>query len=107
MDKWKGIKIDGISSISKIVAYFEVWSINNFPHSKIKVKIMEDQFSSFTGITNVAAKERQLLSPDWRAGFGKSIEEALEDTIKTFLESIAQNKAIEESDFEWADPHDF
>ena len=107
MEDWKNIKIDGITSIEKIVADFEISIGVKFPYSKIKVRIKETQRNNFIGMTNIATKERELLSPDWRAGFGRSIEEALEDTIKSFLESIVQNEAIEEADFVWADLNDF
>src|SRR5258708_29578194 len=99
---WKEIKIPEIAKIERVVAHFEVWAIGVFPSAKVKIKILESPTGYYTGFPNMAAKSRQDRSPDWIAGVGDSISDALEDTIKSLLQSITENGATSEEDFEWS-----
>lgn len=107
LENWKKLKMAKIAKIERVVAEFQVWSIEIFPYAKIKVKILEDSQGCYMGAPNMAAKSRRDGSPDWISGSGKSIAEALEDTIKLLLDSIAENGAVSENDFEWSAPEDF
>jgi hypothetical protein len=107
LEDWKEIKIPGVAKIERVVASFEVWAIGVLPSAKVKIKILESATGSYSGFPNMAAKSRLDRSPDWIAGFGKSISEALEDTINQLLKSIAENEAVSEEDFEWSVPEDF
>lgn len=89
------------------MAHFEVWSIDTFPYGQIKMKILESPTGRYTGVPNIAAKSRVDGSPDWIAGHGKNISEALEDAINNLLQSIAKNEAASEEDFTWSAPEGF
>lgn len=55
----------------------------------------------------MAAKEKKTGSPDWAGARSDTITEALENSIRDLLRSIAQHEAVSEEDFEWAAPEDF
>jgi hypothetical protein len=107
LEDWKAIKIPRVGKIERVVASFEVWAIGVFPSAKVKIKILESPTGYYTGFPNMAAKSQQDRSPDWIAGGGESIPDALEDTIKNLLQSITENGATSEEDFEWSAPEDF
>ena len=107
LDDWKKLKIARIAKIERVVAEFQIWSIGTFPYAKVKVKILEDVHGCYTGMPNMAAKGRRDGLPDWVVGSGKSVGEALEATVKNLLDSIAENGATTENDFEWSVPEDF
>lgn len=109
MDDWKSIKVDGVIKIEKVVAEFNVWSIQKLPFPKFKVKIRENSAGGFSGSTNVAVRSLLDNEPDWTTGFGNTISESLEDTVKSFFETIEgiEETNLSEDDFVWSDPHDF
>ena len=103
MDEWKKIKIDGIAGIEKCVAEFHIRELYKMPHGgKFKVRVFERE-ASFVGYTNVSVKGKEEGS----VGYGLSVEEALEDTLISFMEVLDQRAEFVESDFEWAHPDDF
>jgi hypothetical protein len=106
MKKWQEIKIDGIAKITKCVAEFDVMELKHTPYAKFKVKIFEDAAGNFTGFTNLMAKDA-LGSPVAGVGYGSTIEEALEDTIRYFLSMLNEKQNWTEDDFECSDPFDF
>ncbi len=93
---WKNIKIEGIANIEKCVG-----ELLKTPYSKFKVKIFESQKGVYTGYTNL------LINDDPGVGSGKSVEDALKETIENFLEMINENQCDSEEDFNCADPFDF
>lgn len=109
MSRWKDIEIDGISNIERCVAEFNIWAIGIIPSGKFKVKIFEDQKERYTGYTNLAILNNG--SPDYCSGSGKSIEEALEDTVQYFMNQIIEQQKLlgelTDENFEWTDPDDF
>ncbi|MBW7473874.1 hypothetical protein K0T92_03885 [Paenibacillus oenotherae] len=109
MDDWKSIKVVGVTKIERVVAEFNVWAIQKLPFPKFKVKIREISTGGFSGSTNVAVKGLLDNEPDWITGFGNTISESLEDTIKSFFETIEgmEEVSLSEDDFVWSDPHDF
>ncbi|MFS0558081.1 hypothetical protein [Brevibacillus sp. 179-C9.3 HS] len=107
MEKWKSIVIDGVTSIDKVVAKFNIWSINKLPFPKFKVKIREEKSGVLFGSTNVAVKSDIDGEPDWISGHGRIIAEALEDTIISFFSTLDGFTDLVEEDFVWADIHDF
>ena len=103
---WKKISIAGISSIEKCVAEFNIGELIKTPHSKFKVKVFERQDGTYIGFTNLQLKDK-LGVPYAGVGHGKTVEEALEDTIKYFLNMINNKQVLTEEDFECVDPYDF
>ncbi|MDC0760598.1 hypothetical protein POF51_07840 [Brevibacillus sp. AG] len=104
---WKSVSDFRVTQIDKVVGEYDVWAHVFLPFPKFKVKIKENSRGGFTGQVNVALKSSADESPDWIVGFGNTPNEALEDAIKYFLNSVPENESLTEEDFEWADPHDF
>lgn len=118
---WRNIKIAHIDYIEKCVAEFEITALNFFEevyedgfihYGAFKVKIYEKQSMhidnhehGFTGFTNLRLKD-PLNEGGYEGGvgFGHSIEQALESTIRNFTDNIkayqANKKAgLSEDDF--------
>ena len=106
MDNWKLLKVDGVPNIRKCVAEFEVQELEKTPYGKFKIKIFEDSKGNLTGYTNLQAKDSDGC-PIAGVGYGSTIEEALEDTIKYFLKMLEDKKDLTEEDFECSDSFDF
>lgn len=107
MVEWKNIKISGIARIEKCVGEFQVWELEKTPYGKFKVKIFERIDGSFAGFTNIRVRNIEDGTPESGVGYGRSIDEALEDTLKNFIELLSVRDDFTEDDFEWAHPDDF
>ncbi len=107
MSDWKNIRIDGVAKIQKCVGEFLVYEIGRIPSTNFRVRVYEDQNGRFTGVTNLGIKSPLDGAPEFAAGSGKSVEEALEDTVKYFMSELNKRTNLTEEDFEWADPDDF
>lgn len=107
-EKWKEIKNSEIAGIEKFVAEFNICELKRTPYGKFKIKIFEDRGGNFDGYTNIKIYDG---FDDYycAVGSGKTVEEALENTINNFLElvSIKDDKEWVEEDFECADSFDF
>ena len=68
--------------------------------------IIERPDGSYLGVPNVARLSPDG-APDWIAGLGTSVEEALEDTLRWFVRSAGMGTDTTEQDFVWAAPEDF
>lgn len=106
LEDWKKIKIEGIASIEKCVAEFDVGELVKTPYSKFKVKIFERQNSTFIGFTNLQVKDNDGC-PYAGVGYGDTVEKALLDTINYFLTMLREKESLNEEDFECVDPYDF
>lgn len=107
---WNKIKIDGIASIEKVVAEFDIGELKYTPYSKFKVKVKEKQKGGYIGYVNLYVKyEDGYPSPE--VGIGDTIEETVIDTIEIFMKQVKErfeNKGeLEEKDFEFVDSFDF
>lgn len=106
--EWKNIVIKGISRIDKCVAEFDVWAIPYVPYAKFKVKVFEDCNGKFTGYTDLRLKNTIDGSPEGGIGYGHTIDEALEDTLKYFMDLFKHyERELLEEDFEYSNPSDF
>lgn len=83
---WKNLKMDRIGSIEKCVAEFQVWAQEILPYGKMKIKIYENQKGVFSGYTDIRVIRKFDGSPEGAVGHGKTVDEALEDTINYFME---------------------
>lgn len=111
---WKKIDIDGIEKIEKCVAEFQISMQTILPYGKIKIKIYEGQEGTITGRTNIGVKRKFDGEVEYATGYGKTVEEALEDTINWFLKMVREDYPIEsypeglsEDDIEYAEFSDF
>ena len=92
---------------------FAIWKIKNKDVWQIKVKY-EDQDKTYTGITDVRVRRKFDGEFEGGVGYGKSIEEALEDTIGWFLQVVDMDYPIAdypdgltENDIEYVGYSDF
>jgi hypothetical protein len=106
MGDWKQIKVEGVAYIEKCVAEFKIGEMIKTPHAKFKVKVFERKDGTYIGFTNLQLKDETGV-PYAGVGFGETIEEALEDTLKYFFEQLNNKQVFSEEDFECVDPYDF
>ncbi|OCG20791.1 hypothetical protein A9G11_00270 [Gilliamella sp. wkB108] len=98
---WHNLKLDNVSGIDKTVAEFTVWMVGILPYAKMKIKVCESQFGSYTGISDVRIKRKfDDGYPQSALGDGDTIEKALENTIKNF------NAMLKEDGYEELTPED-
>ncbi|MFL0582605.1 hypothetical protein ACH0B6_08535 [Solibacillus silvestris] len=107
---WKDLKIDHIDYIEKCVGEFEITALDFFEtvyegdtihYGSFKVKIYEsqntlhntDENDKFTGFTNLRLKDPLGLGGyEGGVGFGITIEQALENTIRNLIGNIKDYK---------------
>ena len=104
---WKDIKINCIDEIEKCVGEFQISALDFFEdlyeddiihYGTFKIKIYENQRSNsndlnFTGYTNLKLID---LTGGFEGGigFGKTVEQALEDTIHNFIDKLTDFKEL-------------
>ena len=103
---WKNIRCKGIASIEKLVGEYNIWELEKSPYGKFKIKIYQKKENFYAGYTNIHVLD-ESGSFEGAVGYGKTEEEALEDTIKEYLEKVSWKENWEESDFQWAESSDF
>lgn len=106
MEDWKKINIKGIAKIDRFVDEFEVWELNKIPYGKFKIKIYEETAGRFVGRTNLMVIDR-TNSFCAGIGFGSSVSEALEDTIRYFYSLIEEVENLTEECFAYVDAMEF
>lgn len=107
---WKDLKIDKIGAIEKCVAEFQVWANDILPYGKMKVKIYEQQDGLFLGYTDIRVIRKFDNSAEAAVGHGKSVEDALVDTINYFnqmVDSDYPESGLTEADIEYVEHSDF
>ena len=102
MDRWQDLKIQGIASIEKVAAEFDISELDKTPYAKFKVKIYESNEGKFTGYTNLRVKDG-TGDASGGVGFGATVAEALGDTILYFLKLPSTKDIWGEEDFEYSD----
>ncbi|MFF0830179.1 hypothetical protein ACFYU8_25230 [Brevibacillus sp. NPDC003359] len=109
MTNWKNIKINGVRGIDKCVAEFRIKETGSgrTPSGRFKVKIFEEQDRDFYGITNIGVKRLDDEPAVLGLGTGKSIEEALKNTVDAFVQEMNFKGQLTDDDFEWAELDDF
>lgn len=107
MDNWKNINISSVSKVEKLEAEFQIWELKVIPSGKFKVRIYQRSNNKLIGYTNIKVKDPSNDFFDCGVGFGATISEALEDTIKNFFNMLNNYNPSLETDFEWMDPSDF
>lgn len=103
------MNIEGLKIDSRIIAVFQVFDTQSrLPFANFKIKVVERPIADgrFLAIPNVAIRATND-SPDWIAGLGNTIDEAVENALRCFYETWKNRQPLVDADFEWADPHDF
>lgn len=108
---WRDIKIDHIDYVEKCVGEFEITALRFFKkvyegdtihYGAFKVKVYENQniqlrpyeSNGFTGVTNLRLKDPMGLGGyEGGIGFGMTVEQALDETVRKFLRNIMDYKA--------------
>lgn len=106
---WKNIKIDKIGAIEKCVGEFQILAYDILPYGKMKIKVYQRQDGMYYGYTDLKVKRKFDNSPEGAIGYGSSLEEALEDTIKYFMEILDEDYSdgITKEDIEYSEYSDF
>lgn len=111
-------KMLGSIRIDKCVAEYTVWLQQYLPYGKMKVKIYMEFYKTetayYAGYTNIRIKRIFDGFFEGGVGTGKTIEEALDDTIKNFIEIFNADYSLKErpqglleEDIEYHDPCEF
>ncbi len=88
---WQDINIKYVEKIEKCVAEYQIWSADILPYAKMKIKIYENQNHYFSGYTDVMIIRKYNNVPETVTGTGKTIEEALVNTINIFFEIVEED----------------
>ena len=111
---WNDLKFSKVEKIEKCIAEYQVWMLTLLPYGKVKIRIYEGQDRTYTGITDIHIRRKFDGGFEAAVGFGKSEEEALQDTIKYFIEIINEDypseeypHGLSEQDIEYAECSDF
>lgn len=109
---WKDIKLKYDGKISRLADEFEITMPDVLPYNKMKVRIYEEANGRFTGRTDVMIV-RKNGSPESSFGYGATVEEALGDTIRYFIQMVEEDYLIDgtvrlcASDIRYAESSDF
>lgn len=106
---WKNINVDQVGNIEKMVGEFLIWMPELLPYAKMKIKIYENRDGKYTGYTDVRILRVYDKTPEGAVGFGNSVEVALEQTLKNFVEiaMLDYSGKLEDKDIEYSDWSDF
>ena len=106
---WHDLKLENVGAIEKTVAEFTIWMSSVLPYAKMKIKIYESRDGTYKGRTDLGIKRKFDGYPQCSVGFGNSIEEALEDTLKYFNVMLKEDglDKLTEDDIEYCEYSDF
>ncbi len=114
MDKktWRDMQYGDSIVISKLVAEYDLFSLNVFPYTHCKARVWQEDTGKYFAYTNIRIKDTENNTVDGIAGMGKNEQEALNDLIKNFLSLILQyeekwGRKLTDDDYEYTDPADF
>ena len=102
--------MDGIARIERVVANFQVWLDGTFPIAKMKVKVTQSGTGDHLAFANVAVIGLESKQPEWIAGLGDTIDEAVTDLLARFVQLARENTppgGLQESDLHWSAHEDF
>ncbi len=107
MRRWQELRAGGLGPLQREVAVFRVGPpLERLPFASFQVKVLERADGSFGAFLNVA-----LLgpdgAPDWLAGPGATVEEAVEDALGWLARALDWQGLLTETDFVWWDPREF
>lgn len=95
---WTGIKakVEHVNYIERKIEEYIVWMPEILPCGKMKVKIMKSNSDFYSGTTSVCIIRKDDNRTEGAWGGGETIEEALENIIKNFLEIVYADYPKEE-----------
>ena len=104
---WKDLEFDGSRAVTKVAAVFQIGTpLPNLPFASFKVKVLERPRADFLAVPNVA-RVAPDGSPDWLAGLGNTVDEALADCLKHLEASFGEMPCKDPEDSVWADCSEF
>lgn len=99
---WRDLQIEGAADLEREVAVFSVGTKRDDLPMRFRVKIWERQDGTFHAHPEIAIKDKHG-QPDWIAGAGKTIEQALSSAVEALLSTIPGKEPIEDDSI-WWDP---
>lgn len=107
MPTWQHLKVEGLGPVTRVAAVFQIGPpLEWMPFPSFKVKVLERGNGSFLGVPNVCVKAPDG-SPEGTSGLGSTVEEALEDAMNYFVQSLDDRRDLPEDAFVWSDPEEF
>ncbi|MDI4649671.1 hypothetical protein [Cohnella hashimotonis] len=103
---WTRLKVEGVARIEKLVAEYVITQLD-VPTGRFRVRIYESANHWFMGITNLRIKNTTDGCPEAGVGNGQSITEALEDTLRNFMQLLLEDRVITDDDFVFVDYNEF
>lgn len=111
---WNKISVEGVDEIRKCVGEYQIWMNAVLPYGKMKIKVYECKDGTYKGYTDIQVKRKFDNSFEGAVGFGKSIDEALEDTMSWFSKMLQEDypfkdypNGLTEQDVQYIDYFDF
>ena len=98
---WKEIEFKKVDYVERCIAEFEITALNFFEtiyedvihYGAFKVKVYERQVGeTYIGVTNLRLQD-SFGGYEGGLGSGKSMEQALENTVNNFIENIMAYKS--------------
>ncbi len=87
MEKWQQVNLHGALDIKRQVSILEIGDAKKFGMYDYRMKVLLDRNGLYTGHLNIAMKDKNGY-PLWVIGEGKTEEEAIEDTLLKFYNTL-------------------
>ena len=91
---FKDLNYDKKIVISKLVAEYNLFSLEVFPYTHCKAKVWEESDGTFLALSNITIKDKVNGARDGTSGRGNSEVEALDKLIRNLLELISNRECI-------------
>src|SRR5450432_2986967 len=106
MKQWQEMKFEGIARIERVTLRSHATVIGRFPGPSVAVTVVEEANGTYRGMTDTAALDTETGDPLWVEGRGATALEALETTVRLFMEST-HGRRLTHEDVAWKDPRGF
>jgi len=109
--KWRKMKYGENIVVSKLVAEYNLFSLDVFPYTHCKARIWHESEDFYLALSNIEIKIADDRF-DGTSGHGKTEQEALNKLIENLLSLISYyeikwNRKLESEDYNYLDPDDF
>jgi hypothetical protein len=103
---WRDMQVGGLRPVEKIVAVFRITDTRSedrlrLPFPLFSVAVSESLHRGYLASPNVAVRDADG-NADWIGGSGPTVEAALEDCLRHFVNNIGGREWLRAEDFYWA-----
>jgi hypothetical protein len=103
---WRAIQVAGLRPVEKVIAVYRISDCRTedrlrFPFPLFSVAVSESLHGGYTASPNVAIRNADG-NADWIGGHGETVEAALEDCLRHFMDNIGQREWLRDEDFYWS-----